>query len=222
MNYKSIAEHVGPRTGATQEWVYRVLRQGIISGELPGGTQLKQDEISAALNVSHIPVREALRQLEALGLVCIHPNRGASVTQLSRSTLLDMMEVRATLSVMALRNSAPLLTEEDYRALDEVIAAQKEETDLFRTEELNYRFHDLLSYHAENSVSNLFMDIIHANIDRYMRHNFYGSAATRERSISEHEQIVAACRAGDFARAGELLSNHILNAKEYIPAELAP
>lgn len=190
MNYKSIAEHVGPRTGATQEWVYRVLRQGIISGELPGGTQLKQDEISAALNVSHIPVREALRQLEALGLVRIHPNRGASVTQLSRSTLLDMMEVRATLSVMALRNSAPLLTEEDYRALDEVIAAQKEETDLFRTEELNYRFHDLLSYHAENSVSNLFMDIIHANIDRYMRHNFM--AAPPRGAL--HQRTRADCR----------------------------
>ena len=154
MNYSSIAEQIGPRTGATQEWVYRVLRHGIVSGELPGGAQLKQDEISAALNVSHIPVREALRQLEALGLVRIHPNRGASVTQLSRSTLLDMMEVRATLSVMALRNSAPLLTEEDYDALDAVIAAQRQETDLFRTEELNYRFHDLLSYHAENSVSN--------------------------------------------------------------------
>ena len=82
MNYSSIAEQIGPRTGATQEWVYRVLRHGIVSGELPGGAQLKQDEISAALNVSHIPVREALRQLEALGLVRIHPNRGASVTQL--------------------------------------------------------------------------------------------------------------------------------------------
>ena len=222
MNYKSIAEQIGPRTGATQEWVFRVLRQGIVSGELPGGTQLNQDEISAALNVSHIPVREALRQLEAQGLVRIHPNRGASVTQLSRRTLLDMMEVRATLSVTALRNSAPLLTEEDYRALDEVIAAQKRETDLYRTEELNYRFHELLSYHAENSISDLLMEIIHANIDRYLRKNFYGGAATRARSIGEHEQIVAACRAGEYDRACDLLRDHILNAKDYIPSGLEP
>ena len=40
MNYKAIAEQVGPRTGATQEWVFRVLRAGIVSGELPGGTLL--------------------------------------------------------------------------------------------------------------------------------------------------------------------------------------
>lgn len=222
MDYKSIATRIGPRTGATQEWVFHVLRQGIVSGELAGGSQLKQDEISSALNVSHIPVREALRQLEAQGLVRIHPNRGASVTQHSRSTLVDMMEVRATLSVMALKNSAPLLTEDDFRALDEIIQAQKKEDDLFRTEELNYRFHEIISYHAENSVSDLLMEIIHANIDRYLRKNFYGGIPTRERSIGEHERIVAACRAGEYDKACDLLRDHILNAKDYIPDDLAP
>ena len=94
MDYKAIADQMGPRVGATQEWIFHVLREGIISGLLPGGMQLKQDEISAALNVSHIPVREALRRLEAQGLVRIHPNRGASVTQLTRDMLLDMMDFK--------------------------------------------------------------------------------------------------------------------------------
>ena len=62
MDYKAIAEQVGPRVGATQEWIFHVLREGIISGRLPGGMQLKQDELSAALHVSNIPVREALRR----------------------------------------------------------------------------------------------------------------------------------------------------------------
>ena len=63
MDYKALASSVGNRDGyGTQEWVYHVLRTGIVNGTLPGGMQLKQDEISAALNVSHIPVREALRQ----------------------------------------------------------------------------------------------------------------------------------------------------------------
>ena len=64
MDYKALAANVENREGfGTQEWVYRVLRAGIVNGALPGGMQLKQDEISAALNVSHIPVREALRHL---------------------------------------------------------------------------------------------------------------------------------------------------------------
>lgn len=221
MNYKAIAEQLGPRVGATQEWVYTVLRAGIVNGSLPGGTQLKQDEISAALNVSHIPVREALRRLESQGLVSIHPNRGAQVTQLSRSTIMDMMEVRATLSVMMLKNGAPLLTEADYRELETTIAAQRAETDLYKNEELNYKFHAILSSHADNSVADLFMEIIHANIDRYVRKSFYSTEQMRQYSIGQHEQIVTYCRAGEYDKACELLREHIFSATVHIPEDIA-
>ena len=219
MDYKAIAEQVGPRVGATQEWIFHVLREGIISGKLPGGMQLKQDEISAALNVSHIPVREALRRLEAQGLVRIHANRGAAVTELTRSELLDMMEVRATLSVMLMRSSAPLLTKADFAALEDVVRQQRETSveDIVRSEELNYKFHEILTSHAKNSMANLLLELVHANIDRYLRASFYGTPQTREVSINEHEAIVLTCREGDFEGACNLLRDHILNAKLFIP-----
>ncbi|MDP3446513.1 MAG: GntR family transcriptional regulator [Eubacteriales bacterium] len=219
MDYKAIAEQVGPRVGATQEWIFHVLREGIISGKLPGGMQLKQDEISAALNVSHIPVREALRRLEAQGLVRIHANRGAAVTELTRSELLDMMEVRATLSVMMMRNSAPLLTKVDFDALEEIVRQQRETSveDIVRSEELNYKFHEILTSHAKNSMANLLLELVHANIDRYLRVSFYGTPQTREVSINEHEAIIMTCREGDFESASNLLRDHILNAKQFIP-----
>ena len=222
MDYKAIADQVGPRVGATQEWIFHVRREGIISAKLPGGMQLKQDEISAALNVSHIPVREALRRLEAQGLVRIHPNRGAAVTELTRSELLDMMEVRATLSVMLLRNSAPLLTKADFDAMEEVVKQQRETAneDLVRSEELNYRFHEILTSHAANSMANFLLELVHANIDRYLRASFYGTPQTREVSINEHELIIMTCREGDFEAAGNLLRDHILNAKEFIPTTM--
>ena len=219
MDYKAIAEQVGPRVGATQEWIFHVLREGIISGKLPGGMQLKQDEISAALNVSHIPVREALRRLEAQGLVRIHANRGAAVTELTRSELLDMMEVRATLSVMMMRNSAPMLTKADFDALDEIVRQQRETNvdDIVRSEELNYKFHEILTSHAKNSMANFLLELVHANIDRYLRASFYGTQQTREVSINEHEAIIMTCREGDFDSASNLLRDHILNAKQFIP-----
>ena len=222
MDYKAIADQVGPRVGATQEWIFHVLREGIISAKLPGGMQLKQDEISAALNVSHIPVREALRRLEAQGLVRIHPNRGAAVTELTRSELLDMMEVRATLSVMLLRNSAPLLTKADFDAMEEVVKQQRETAneDLVRSEELNYRFHEILTSHAANSMANFLLELVHANIDRYLRASFYGTPQTREVSINEHELIIMTCREGDFEAAGNLLRDHILNTKKFIPTTM--
>ncbi len=222
MDYKAIAEQVGPRVGATQEWIFHVLREGIISARLPGGMQLKQDEISAALNVSHIPVREALRRLEAQGLVRIHPNRGAAVTELTRSELLDMMEVRATLSVMMLKRSLPMLTKADFDALEQIVRQQREtaDEDLVRSEELNYKFHEILTSHAANSMANLLLELVHANIDRYLRASFYGTPQTREVSINEHEAIIMTCREGDFETACELLKDHILNAKQFIPTSM--
>jgi DNA-binding GntR family transcriptional regulator len=169
--------------------------------------------------VSHIPVRAALRRREAQGLGRIHPNRGASVTELTRSELLDMMEVRATLSVMMFRNSAPMLTKADFDALEEIVAQQRETPveDIVRSEELNYKFHDILTSHAANSMAYFLLELVHANIDRYLRASFYGSKQTREVSINEHEMIIQTCREGDFETAGNMLRDHILNAKEFIP-----
>ena len=87
MQLKDIAEEMQQRSMAARDWVFQVLRTAIIRGVLPGGMPLRQDEISAQLSVSHIPVREAFRQLDAQGLVRIYPNRGAVVTKLTREEL---------------------------------------------------------------------------------------------------------------------------------------
>ncbi len=220
MDYTKLASVVGPRLGATQEWVYRVLKQGIIDGELKGGTQLKQDEISAALNVSHIPVREALRQLEAQGLVTIHPNRGASVTQLSRDTVMNMIDIRASILVAMLRLAVPAMTDADFQELDGILEEQRATDDEFRQEILNKRFHEVFSRCAKNRVADIMMDILHANIDRYLRDAFYATKADRDYSIREHALILEACRARDVDQAAELLGQHVLDAKRRIPDPL--
>jgi DNA-binding GntR family transcriptional regulator len=63
----------------------------------------------------------------------------------------------------------------------------------------------------------MLMEIIHANIDRYLRSGFYGDAAEREVSVVEHERILAACKAGDAGKAVELLYAHIMDAAALIP-----
>lgn len=220
MDYRELAEAVGPRTGATQEWVFRVLKEGIISGKLKGGTQLKQDEVSSALTVSHIPVREALRQLEAQGLVTIHPNRGSTVTQLSRSSLEDMMEIRASISYYIAHRAIPLMSEEDFNELQAVIDEQKITSELFEDERLNYKFHELLTRRANNKVADMFIDLIHCNADRYLRDALYSDPSRRSQSIQEHQAILDACRAGEVDKASTLLHDHILDARKYIPDDL--
>ncbi len=218
MDYKALAANVENREGfGTQEWVYRVLRAGIVNGALPGGMQLKQDEISAALNVSHIPVREALRQLEAQHLVTIHANRGATVTELSREMLINTMQVRAAISVAMLANAVPRMAEEDFAALDAILEEERKTDELIQTENLNIRFHELLTAKANNPVADMLMEIIHANIDRYLRTGFYSDAADRENSVAEHEKILDACKAGDVDEAVKLLQAHIMDAAALIP-----
>ena len=218
MDYKALAANVENREGfGTQEWVYRVLRAGIVNGALPGGMQLKQDEISAALNVSHIPVREALRQLEAQHLVTIHANRGATVTELSRDMLINSMKVRAAISVAMLREAVPRMTDEDFTALDAILEEQRKVSDTLASEKLNIHFHEVLTAKANNPIADMLMEIIQANINRYLRSGFYGDAAEREVSVVEHEKILAACKAGDADEAVKLLHAHIMDAAALIP-----
>ncbi|MBQ7279026.1 MAG: GntR family transcriptional regulator [Clostridia bacterium] len=221
MDYRELMNAVGPRTGQTQEWVCRVLREGITSGKLQPGMQLKQDEVSAALSVSHIPVREALRQLEAQGLVTIHPNRGSVVTSLDRSALEDMMEIRASITYQLAKRAVPLMTQEDFAQMQELIEAQKQTADAFEEERLNYRFHEIITHRANNKVADMFIDLIHYNADRYLRGAFYADEARRTRSISEHQAILDACRAGDADKACTLLHDHILDARNCIPENMA-
>ena len=218
MDYKALASNVGNRDGfGTQEWVYRVLRTGIVNGMLPGGMQLKQDEISAALNVSHIPVREALRQLEAQRLVTIHPNRGATVTELSRELLIDYMQVRAAISTEMLAVAIPRMKDEDFAELYALLDEQRKASDLMTSETLNFKFHEILIEKANNPVADMLMEIIHANIDRYLRSGFYSDAAAREVSVTEHEAILEACKKGDTNEAIRLLHEHIMGAVIRIP-----
>lgn len=134
MELKRIADEMQPRTMAARDWVFQVIRTAIVRGVLPGGMPLRQDEISAALNVSHIPVREAFRQLEAQGLVRIYPNRGAIVTKLSRGEMANIMDTRIMLELGAIRAALPRMTDE---LLDE--AEKLLENPLKRLISINWR-----------------------------------------------------------------------------------
>ena len=89
-----------------------LIRQAILDGELPAGSRLKEDELAARLDVSRTPVREALRRLEAEGLVVHEAKRGAAVRAYSASELDDMYRLRAMLEGYAARRAAERMTPE--------------------------------------------------------------------------------------------------------------
>lgn len=213
MELKRIADEMQPRTMAARDWVFQVIRTAIVRGVLPGGMPLRQDEISAALSVSHIPVREAFRQLEAQGLVRIYPNRGAVVTKLTKEEMANIMDTRILIELGALRTAFPYLTDSVLDEAESIINQSENETDLHVIEDLNLKFHFVLYKCANNDVLLQLIEQLHANVDRYVR-QYYKVA--EETSNSDHRQLIEACRNKDMVLADAVLRTHLELAKKLL------
>ena len=214
MDLRAIAEELQPRTMAARDWVFQVIRTAIIRGELTEGMPLRQDEMSQALCVSHIPVREAFRQLEAQGLVTITPNQGAKVTKLSFEDMKNIMDTRILLELGAIRTavSSNLMTDEIIESATIICNEFKSEHDIFKLEDLNLQFHFTLYKPANNPIMEQLIDQLHANIDRYLR-PCYSETETHDNTYEEHMQLLEACKARDVELAYSILRTHLQTAK---------
>src|SRR3982751_2703327 len=96
----------------TASMAVEALRERILRGDYPEGEPLRQDALAEELGVSRIPVREALRQLEAEGLVTFSPHRGAVVSSLSLDEIDELFELRAAIESDLLRRAIPKMTKE--------------------------------------------------------------------------------------------------------------
>ena len=215
MELKRIADEMQPRTMAARDWVFQVIRTAIVRGVLPGGLPLRQDEISAALSVSHIPVREAFRQLEAQGLVRIYPNRGAVVTKLSKEEIANIMDTRIMLELGAMRAALPLITDDVLDEAEKLLERSVVETDQHKLEDLNLQFHMTLYGPANNPVLFQLIDQLHANVDRYIR-QFYTITDRQTRSIEDHRRILEACRKKDSVLLDAVLRTHLEAARSML------
>src|SRR5215510_12509295 len=103
-----------------QQRAYTELRERILSGAYSPGFRLVIDSLAEELEVSTLPIREAIRRLEAEGLVVFRPNAGAQVAPADPGLFEEMVMSQALLEGYATAMAAPLLTEEDFQRLEEV------------------------------------------------------------------------------------------------------
>jgi DNA-binding GntR family transcriptional regulator len=211
---------IGHRTRA--EAAADELRRRILDGEFPEGFQLRQDALAAEFGISRIPIREALVQLEAEGLVKSHPHRGAVVSALSAAEIEELYELRALLEPRLLARSAPRLTPDDYRAIDGILAEYSAELRADRVDrwgELNTALHGLLYRHAEQSRTAAIVATLLQNADRYTRMHIAFTKG-RARAEREHAEIVDLCRKGQVEAACRALEAHVRNAGAQLGAFL--
>lgn len=214
-----VADH-RPRFRTATEFVEAALRHAILTGVLAGGTPLRQDDLAALMGVSRMPIREALRQLEAKALVEFHPHRGAVVISITAEDAADISAIRHALEPAALALSLPHLTADDFALADDLIADMDAETDPGRMGELNRRFHMTLYARAGRPRLLSLTEQHLATADRYLRFQF-AALEYQTRSQDEHRALLAACRAGDSAAASTIVADHIGRAEGLLTAFLS-
>ncbi|MBV9265138.1 MAG: GntR family transcriptional regulator [Acidobacteriaceae bacterium] len=199
------------------------LRDQIIRGEIAEGTLLRQDLIASQYQVSRIPVREALRQLDAEGLVAILPNRGAIVPELSPADVEELFRIRALLEPEVLKSSIPQLTEDDLTEAASIL--RKFATDL-RLEKhvsawgrLNWQFHSKLYSRANRPHFLNIIQNINNKGERYTRLQLFLTHGMK-RANREHAELLDLCRKRDTAAACKLLRQHIQYAGQSLKESL--
>ncbi|QEE40894.1 MULTISPECIES: GntR family transcriptional regulator [unclassified Methylobacterium] len=206
---RSVPDRLRHKTVAAA--VAESLRQRILTGEFPAGTQLRQDALAEEFGISRIPIREALLQLEATGLIKIMPHRGAVVSGLSVEEVEDIFALRVRLEPELLALSAPRLSEQDLqglRDLTEEYGTALEAGEILRWGELNQRFHLDLLRHAGRPRSLTIVASLLQDCDRPTRLQLSASGDVA-RADREHREILALCEAGRFDRAADHLRRHI-------------
>jgi DNA-binding GntR family transcriptional regulator len=195
-----------------QEFVYRTLRDEIMSCALPPGQRLVIDDLARRLEVSAIPVREALQTLQSEGLVLSVPHVGATVSPISRADIDEVFAVMEGLEMVAMRGAAERMTEEDARGLGEVVVAMDEAAAQGRHEEwadLNTRFHLAISRLSAMPMLQEMTERVLRRWDRVRRFYFSGVLVHRiEQAQGEHRELFAAMRVRDHAALEGLVKKH--------------
>lgn len=204
------AEDLGARPTAS-DVIARYLREAIMSGKVKEGLPIRQDEIAGLFNVSKIPVREALKRLEAEGLVIFQRNRGAVVTEMSQFEIVQIFEVRALLESNAIKLSVPGMTPQTLANAQAFCDQFAQETDVANWADLNWRFHSCLYEDANRPFMVGLIRSVNDRVERFLRIQLSLSSgqAVADR---EHREILAACRAGDAELASRLVYGHIMDA----------
>jgi len=208
-----------PGAQSTAAGVVQALRGAIIRGLLKEGQLLRQEDLAEQFGVSRLPIREALWQLSAEGLVELAPNRGAVVAALSADEIQEIYDIRIGLETTALRLAMPHLSPAMLGRAADALNALDRADDVARWSELNLAFH--MALYAPSGRARLLglIKTMYANTDRYLR-IYLSLMGFQGRSQEEHRALLAACERHDLINAGRILVDHLEGASSVLATYL--
>lgn len=188
------------------------LREHIIDGLLPPGMQIPQELLAEQFGVSRVPVREALRQLEAEGLVRSELNRGAFVASRSIDEVIEMLDIRIGLEVRALKLALPNLDRKKLQEAQKILKRYDRSTTPQEWRDLNLAFHMCLYRPCNRPRLVKMIEDVMLGTDRFLRTHISATVG-REGPQSDHRRLLALCAEGQAAAALRLLEAHIERTK---------
>lgn len=195
---------------------YERIRDAIVYGPLDLGEPLSENALARALGMSKAPVRAALHELRAKGLVTVVPHSGTYVFSPTARDIEDLCDFRALLEVQALKSAIAHRGAALVADLEATVAAMARAGASARNEgkRLDSEFHQLLIAHCGNQYLAEAYATIGYRVEA-LRHRFMDTTVFRHKAFAEHAEIAELVRSGKVSRAAAVLEEHIARTRQF-------
>ncbi len=203
--------HRRVKTTSQSSDAYHLIKEKIITLELPPASVIDEARLIAELGLGRTPIREALQRLALDNLVVILPRRGTIVADLNMSDLQKIFEIRIELETYAVRLAAERATSTEIAAMEALFHnadAVIHDGDNDRLIRLDHEAHRLLAEAAHNEFLEDMLEHLYNHVLRLWYVSLHRVQRLRE-AIEEHREIIAAVKDRDSARAAQVMRRHI-------------
>jgi len=192
--------------------VYEILREKVISGKIPPGEFIREQDVSEKLGVSRTPVREALARLASERFLERIPHRGFRLPEETVDDLIEIYPIMTALEVLGTREAFDLLDSKSLADLRKINAAYEkafEENDVYAGIDTNHDFHSMLSAQSGNKRLCRMLEDLRSRV-RSLEIWAFSDIEHWQKSIAEHEEIIRAIEKRQFDKALDILQNNRL------------
>lgn len=220
-NTKTPSPQLEPATLSTR--IGLSIEEAIMCGALKPGERINVDKLALQFKVSHIPVREALKRLEAIGILVLEPNKGAHVPELSRNEIKNIFEIRKALEGLAASLAAQRMDRDHKRSLQTQVKRMQEAStsnDFFKLFAADNQFHRILWDLSGNPFLVRSLSILMLPYFGFLAARGYYVHREQPSYVPQvHQEILDALCSGDSARAREVILNVHERSMHWLPTE---
>ena len=216
---RTIGQRIAALRGTAQQYVsrseaaYELLRSAVMAGLLQPGQRLREVDVSAWLDMSRTPVREAFRRLERDGLITFAPHRGMTVTELDHGAVTELYHMREVLEGTAASLAAQHATEAEIAALADIVAREAAlDGDSGLLAAHNVSFHNAIYAAAHNRYLLRSLNSLRDSM-ALLGETTYAVPGRVEAAIAEHRVVVGAIARRDPAAADSAMRAHMRGAQ---------